>query len=77
MYIRRDPNPSGAYPPPQSNAAPGLLYFPDELVPQLVAYNGFVTLTVNGEAATAAAPNMEVWETWKAAEAETKGEEVK
>lgn len=29
-------------------------------------YNGFVTLTVEGDAVTAMEPNVEAWEAWKA-----------
>lgn len=77
-YIRPTPNPSGAYPPPQSTPAPGLVPISDELAAEVVAYNGFVTLAIEDVAegepddlvviskATAAAPNTEAWEAWKA-----------
>lgn len=66
MYIQPTPNPSGAYPGPQSNAAPGLVYFPDSFLETFLAYNGFVTLTIVDNAVTDVSPNIEAWETWKA-----------
>lgn len=77
-YIRPTPNPSGAYPPAQSNPAPGLVPISDELAAEVVAYNGFVALIIEDVAegepdnlivirkATAVAPNPESWEAWKA-----------
>ena len=67
-YIQTTPNPSGAYPPPQSAPAHGLAAIPDSLVTELLAYNGFVELTVEKGAVTAAVPNLEAWEAWKASE---------
>ena len=39
---------------------------PDSLLSEFLAYNGFVTLTVEGEAVTAVTPDTEAWEAWKA-----------
>ena len=68
-YIRPTPNPSGAYPGPQSNPAPGLVPISDTLAAELTAYNGFVTLTIGDGEVTAVTPNTEAWEAWKAEEA--------
>lgn len=65
-YLRPTPNPGGAYGAPQSLKAPGLLELPDSLLSEFLAYNGFVTLTVEGEAVTAVTPDTEAWEAWKA-----------
>ena len=65
-YLRPTPNPGGAYGAPQSSKAPGLLELPDSLLSEFLAYNGFVMLTVEGEAVTAVTPDAEAWEAWKA-----------
>lgn len=66
MYIRKTPNPGGAYPSPQSTPAPGLAYISDEQTQSLIEYNGFVTLEFDGDAVISVAPNIEAWEAWKA-----------
>lgn len=69
-YIRSTPNPSGAYPAPQSNPFPGCLPLADSQAEMLVQYNGFVTITrepdeaVQGSSVTVE-PNTEAWEAWK------------
>lgn len=74
-YIKSTPNPSGAYPAPQSNPFPGCLPLTDEQAATLVQYNGFVTITqepdeeIEGSSVTVA-PDVEAWEAWKAEEAE-------
>ena len=65
MYLNPIPNPSGAYPAPQSNPFPGAIELTDEQAATLVEYNGFVTI----EDGTVA-PNTEAWEAWKAEQAE-------
>lgn len=65
-YITEKKTSSGAYPPPQTLKAKGLLNFPDELLKEFNSYNGFVTLTVEGDTVTGITPNVEAWETWKA-----------
>ena len=65
MYLNPTPNPSGAYPAPQSNPFPGAIELTDEQAATLVEYNGFVTI----EDGTVA-PNTEAWEAWKAEQAE-------
>ena len=47
-YIRPTPNPSGAFPPPQSTPAPGLIAISDELAEVVTASSGFVSLTHDG-----------------------------
>lgn len=64
-YLNPTPNPSGAYPAPQSNPFPGAIELTDEQAATLVEYNGFVTI----EDGTVA-PNTEAWEAWKAEQAE-------
>lgn len=70
MYLKNAPNSAGAYPPPQSLRAGGLLIFPDEFLEEFIEYNGFVTLEIEGNTVTSIAPNTEAWETWKAKQPE-------
>lgn len=73
-YIQANPNPSGAYPAPQSNAFPGAIPLTDEQAQMVVDYNGFVTITSHEETIVAdftktvyeVMPNLEAWEAWKA-----------
>ena len=70
-YVTSTPNPSGAYPAPQSNPFPGCLPLADSQADMLVQYNGFVTITqepdedVEGSSVTVS-PDLEAWEAWKA-----------
>lgn len=66
--LSKQPNPSGAYPAIFTADAlpPGCAIVPDELYDTFYAYNGFVTLTVEGDTVTAMEPNTEAWEAWKA-----------
>ena len=64
-YMRATPNPSGAYPAPQSNPAPGLILLTDAQTQMVVDYNGFVTIT-EAEDGITVEPNTEAWEEWKA-----------
>ena len=68
-YLNSTPNPSGAYPAPQSNPFPGAIELTDEQAATLVEYNGFVTVTQDEETVSIA-PNTEAWEAWKAEQAE-------
>lgn len=69
-YVRATPNPSGAYPGPQSRYFPGSLPLTDSQAETLVQYNGFVTITqepdeeIEGSSVTVT-PNLEAWEAWK------------
>lgn len=65
-YIRPEPNPSGAYPAPQSGPAPGLVPISDALAADVVAYNGFVALTFAAGEVAAVTPNTQARESWKA-----------
>lgn len=73
-YINPIPNPSGAYPAPQSNPAPGLIPLTEEQAAAVLQYNGFVTITSEEEVIEddftrtvyTVTPNTEAWETWKA-----------
>ena len=72
-YIRSTPNPSGAYPAPQSSPFPGCLPLAEEQAAMLVQYNGFVTITqepdedIEGSSVTVT-PDLEDWKAWKAAQ---------
>lgn len=76
QYIRPTPNPSGAYPAPQSNPAPGLIPLTEEQAATVLQYNGFVTITSEEEVIEddftrtvyTVEPDLEVWEAWKAAQ---------
>ena len=72
-YIRATPNPSGAYPAPQSNPFPGAIPLADEQAETVLRYNGFVTITSQEEPIVdeftrtvyEVTPNTEAWEAWK------------
>ena len=73
-YINPTPNPSGSYPAPQSNPAPGLIPLTEEQAATVLQYNGFVTITSEEEVIEddftrtvyTVTPNTEAWEEWKA-----------
>ena len=73
QYIRSTPNPSGAYPAPQSNPFPGCLPLTDGQAAVLIQYNGFVTITASEETIVddftrtvyTVEPDLEAWEAWK------------
>ena len=73
-YLTPNPNPSGAYPAPQSNPFPGAIPLTDEQAQMVVDYNGFVTVTSAEEeyeegfirTVYTVAPDTEAWEAWKA-----------
>lgn len=72
-YLTQAPNPSGAYPAPQSNPFPGAIPLTDEQAQMVVDYNGFVTITSSEEeyeegffrTVYTVEPNTEAWEAWK------------
>lgn len=72
-YLTQTPNPSGAYPAPQSNAFPGAIPLTDEQAETVVQYNGFVTISSHEEeyeegffrTVYEVTPNLEAWEAWK------------
>lgn len=64
-YIQPNPNPSGAYPAPQSNPFPGAIGLTDGQAQTLLDYNGFVSIEQNEDGVTVT-PNTEAWEAWKA-----------
>ena len=71
IIIRKEANPSGAYPAPQSwnKSAPpnGYAIIPDTVdMADFYAYNGFATFTIEGDTVTGYTPNVEAWEEWKA-----------
>lgn len=71
MIIQKNPNPSGAYPAPQtwSGSTPpdGYAIIPATVdMADFYAYNGFVILAIEGDTVTGYTPNTEAWEEWKA-----------
>lgn len=70
-YVKSTPNPSGAYPGPQSRPFPGCLPLTDIQAAVLVQYNGFVTITQEPDpdieaSSVTVIPDLEAWEAWKA-----------
>lgn len=73
-YIRSTPNPSGAYPAPQSNPFEGAIPLMEEQAATVLQYNGFVTITAAEEPVVddftrtvyTVEPDLEAWEEWKA-----------
>lgn len=65
MYITPIPNPSGAYPAPQSKYVKGLIPLTDEQTKLVIDYNGFVNIADNN-GKIEVTPNTEKWEEWKA-----------
>lgn len=71
QYVNAAPNPSGAYPGPQSRPFAGSLALTDEQAAVLVQHNGFVHITpepdeeIEGSSVTVT-PDLEAWEAWKA-----------
>lgn len=71
QYIQPIPNPSGAYPAPQSTPFPDGLPLADSQAETLVQYNGFVTITQEpdddiADSSVTVTPDVEAWEAWKA-----------
>lgn len=64
-YVQPTPNPSGAYPAPQSRPFPGAIELYDAQAQTLLEYNGFVTIEPTEDGVTVT-PNTEAWEAWKA-----------
>ena len=73
-YLTPTPNPSGAYPAPQSNPFKGAIPLTDEQAATVIQYNGFVTVTSAEEeyeegffrTVYEVTPDTEAWEEWKA-----------
>lgn len=73
-YLTPTPNPSGAYPAPQSNPFKGAIPLTDEQAATVIQYNGFVTITTSEEeyeegffrTVYEVTPDTEAWEAWKA-----------
>lgn len=73
QYIQPIPNPSGAYPAPQSTPFPDGLPLADSQAETLVQYNGFVTITQEpdediADSSVTVTPDVEAWEAWKASQ---------
>ena len=69
MIIQKQPNPCGAYPAPQTwnfGAIPETHAVIDLDMTEFYEYNGFVTLTIEGDTVTDYTPNVDAWEAWKA-----------
>ena len=75
-YIKSTPNPSGAYPAPQSTPFKGAIPLTDEQAAVVLQYNGFVTITAAEDPIVddftrtvyEVEPNTEAWEAWKASQ---------
>lgn len=70
-YVKSTPNPSGAYPGPQSRPFAGCLPLTASQSAVLVQYNGFVTITQEPDpeieaSSVTVTPDLEAWEAWKA-----------
>ena len=73
IYLTPRPNPSGAYPAPQSNPFPGAIPLTDEQAETVIHYNGFVNVTSSEEeyeegffrTVYEVTPDTEAWEEWK------------
>lgn len=65
IYIDKQPNPSGSYPNAKNQPFHGCIPLTDEQAETFFEYNGFVTVTQDGESVTVS-PNTEAWDSWKA-----------
>ena len=73
-YLNPTPNPSGAYPAPQSNPFKGAIPLTDEQAEIIIQYNGFVSVTSSEEeyeegffrTVYTVTPDTAAWEEWKA-----------
>lgn len=65
LYINPKKNELGGHNPPQSTHAPGLVNFPEEFLAELIEYNGFVSLTIEGDSVVSIEPDVEAWEEWQ------------
>lgn len=71
MMIANMPNPSGAYPGPQSWELPdlpdGYAWLPDDLdLTEFFQYKGFVTLTIADDTVTTITPDQAAYDAWMA-----------
>lgn len=70
-YMQPSPGPAGAYPPPQSAPAPGLLALPDEFLPAFYPPDkqaaGFVTIQHDGGTVTDCTWNEAAYQAYLAA----------
>lgn len=64
-YVQPTPNPSSAYPAPQSRPFPGAIALTDAQAQTLLEYNGFVFIEPTEDGVTVT-PNTEAWDGWKA-----------
>jgi hypothetical protein len=75
IIIQKEPNPSGAYPAPQTWDKPDIpithAVIADTVdMTEFFNYNGFVILTIEDGVVTSYVPNVEAWEAWKAEQPE-------
>lgn len=66
-YLKKEANPSGAFPAPQSNSFADSVEITDEQLKTFLEYNGFVTITET-EDGVVLEPNTELWNEWKASQ---------
>lgn len=70
IYIDNKPNPSGAYPNPTNEPFPGCIALTDEQAEIFFAYNGFVSVQIDGESVIVS-PDVTAWKAWKASTMQT------
>ena len=68
--IQKTPNPSGAYPAPQTWTSPNIptthAVIPDTMdMTEFYEYNGFVRLRIIGDTVIKITPNIPAWTAWK------------
>lgn len=69
FYLRKTPNPSGAYPPPQDFPWENTIPITAAQRDVVIENGGFVTVSENvqpdGSMGYTITPDVEAWETWK------------
>lgn len=74
-YLKKTPNPSGAYPPPQDFPGENTIPITDAQRDMVIQYGGFVKVEENrqpdGSMGYTITPDVEAWEAWKASHPET------
>lgn len=68
IYLDPKPSANGAYPNPKGQPFPGCISLTDEKAAIFFQYNGSVMVEQKDDD-VAVAPNTEMWDEWKAAEA--------
>ena len=73
-YLKKTPNPSGAYPPPQDFPGENTIPITDAQRDMVIENGGFVTVSKDaqpdGPVGYTITPDPDAWEAWKAAHPE-------